>query len=493
MIKINNLLKITILIFSCIVLFFIQRVNFLKPNFVDEQDNFMVAKNLINGNKIYTNIFSHHQPGSYLLSGIIQKITKPNSIEMVVKRHRQFVFFWSITWIIIIVSRFGFRLLTPMLIFELIKNKYLGSLFLAESLVVAPMIYLFLSFLLNKFNQKELFFWGIIAGFVGITLAPMWFAILFMILVFCYRNHLKILDFTAIILGGLSVILTTLPFIDLKGYFENAILINQKYYISIAGGSNLFFSILKSFTTPFLFLKDGLNIPEILLIKFFIVFFIILLIFLVKQKQWSKIFLIISVISLSNLRNFELQKIHYDGFHLLIWIGLLITLTFYLLKEKWWLFGFIPIIFLLFTNYSTLFVPPDYIQDFEIYYSRIFNMSEAIRHTKNDQDKLLAVPDHVLGYWQADIKPANRFIFFYRWMTNVNHLKSEQLDIISKKPEYLIIGSDEGLNILPILGYYKNFKYRGSDSSEFYIRTDLYQTFSLEKIEKLKYYGLEAI
>jgi len=175
--------------------------------------------------------------------------------------------------------------------------------------------------------------------------------------------------------------------------------------------------------TPFLFLKDGLNIPEILLIKFLILLFILLLIVLAKRQQWSKLFLIISILSLTNLRNFELEKIHYDGFHMLIWVGLLIALSFYLIQGKWWFVGFFPIILLLFINRQGIFVSPNHIQDFEIYYSRIFNMGEAIRQTKNEQDKLLAMPDFVLGYWQGDIKPQGRFIFFYKWMTSVNQLK----------------------------------------------------------------------
>jgi hypothetical protein len=491
--KYNKWFKIIILFLCSVILFLYQRENFLKPNFVDEQDNFVVSKNLINGHKIYTNIFTHHQPGAYLLSALIQNTVKPNSVEMVIKKHRQFIFLWSIIWIIFLSYRFGLHLLIPMLIFEFIKNKYLGNLFLAESLVIFPIIYLVLGFISKKMSLKELFFWGIICGFVGITLAPIWPLILFMVLMVFYNNRTRISNCGVVILGGLIVVLTALPFIDLKGYYENAILINQKYYISIAGGNNIFLSIIKSFTTPILFLKNGLNIPEILIIKYFIVFFIILLIILIRQKQWLKIFLIVTTLSLTNLRNFELEKIHYDGFHLLIWVGLFFAITFYFIPKKWRFVGILPIILLLFINYQKIITPPNYIQDFEIYYSRIFNMSEAIRMTKNNNDRLLAMPDYVLGYWQGDIQPQGRFIFFYKWMTSVDQLKSEQLKNFDKQPEYLIIGNSENLSLSSILSQYINFKYRGSESSEFYIKKDLYKTFSPEKIEKLKYYGLEAI
>ncbi|MDD2483022.1 MAG: hypothetical protein PHE32_00415 [Candidatus Shapirobacteria bacterium] len=493
MIKKYQWWKIIILILCFFTIFLVQQQNLLKPNFVDEQDNFVVAKNLINGNKIYTNIFSHHQPGTYILSAAIQKITKPNSIEILIKRHRQFIILWSIVWIIFITWRFGFQMIGAMMILELIKNKYLGSLFLAESLVIAPMIYLVLSFLENKLAKNEPFFWGLIAGIVGITLAPMWPVLALMILTFCWRYRKKAKNIGLMIGGGALVSAITLCFINISGYFENAILINQKYYISIAGGGNLIISTIKSLITPFFYLKDGLNLPEILLVKFFILILFILLLFLIKEKKWQKILWILLILSLVNLRNFELQKIYYDGFHLLIWVALIITIPFYFLKNKWWILGLLPIIYLLFLNRESILNKPDYKQDFEIYYSRIFNMSEAIRTTKNESDSLLAIPDEVLGYWQAEISPKGRFIFFYKWMTGVDFLKKEQLNNFQLNPEYLIIKGDEGLNLAETLRKYTDFSYRGSESSEFFIRTDVYKNFSKEKIERLNYYGLKAI
>ncbi|MDD2224926.1 MAG: hypothetical protein PHP97_02075 [Candidatus Shapirobacteria bacterium] len=493
MIKKYNWWKIIILFFCFFTIFLVQRQNLLKPIFVDEQDNFVVAKNLINGNKIYTNIFSHHQPGTYILSGIIQKITNPNTIEMLIQYHRQFIILWSILWIVFILCRFGFQMLGPMIAIELVKNIYLGSLFLAESLVFAPMIYLVLSFLENKFSKKEAFFWGLIASIVGITLAPMWPVLALMILTFCWRYRKKTKNIELMIGGGVLILIITFCFINIKGYFENAILINQKYYIPFAGGDNLIRSIIKSITTPFLYLKDGLNSPESLLIKFFILIFFILIFFLFKEKKWQKIFWILLLLSLTNLRNFELQKIYYDGFHILIWVGLVMTTPFYWLKKKWWILGLLPVIFMISLNRETILNKSNTRQDFEIYYSRIFNMSEAIRTTKNNNDRLLTIPGEVLGYWQAEIKPAGRFIFFYKWMAGVEQLKNEELETFQTKPEYLIFGGDEGLSLTEILKNYKNFSYRGSESSEFFIRNDIYKNFSKEKIDKLKYYGLEVI
>jgi len=285
--------------------------------------------------------------------------------------------------------------------------------------------------------------------------------------------------------------ITIIGFIDIRGYFENAILINQKYYVQIAGGGNPMVSILKAVMTPFMYLFNGVNIPEMAVVKVMIVAIIGMTISLIYRKKYSQVGWIWVILTLANLRNFELAKTYYDGFHLIVWIGLVLAIP-YLLAKKWW-WGMIPLFALVMINKSAFMYKSNYGDEFEIYYSRIYNMSEAIRTTKNDQDRLLSMPDVVLGYWQAGVKPAGRFIFFYKWMTGVSELKSEQMKNFDSKPEYLIIGNKEGLAIETYLKSYKNFGYRGSGGSEFYVRDDLFKSFPKEKVERLKYYGLEAI
>jgi hypothetical protein len=56
-----------------------------------------------------------------------------------------------------------------------------------------------------------------------------------------------------------------------------------------------------------------------------------------------------------------------------------------------------------------------------------------------------------------------------------------------------MIKSNEELPIDKFLENYQNFGYRGSEKSEFYIRSDVYKNFSKDKVDKLRYYGLEAI
>lgn len=471
-----------------------EKNNWLKTNFVDEQDNFVVAKNLIEGNKLYTNYFSHHQPGAYLLSGLIQKITKPNTIQSLVKQHRQVITLWSIGWIVYIVYRFGFQMIWPMTTLELIKNIYLGNMFLAESLIMAPMVYLVLIFLQNKkIKTTEIFFIGMITMVVAMTLAPTWPVLAIITLGWWIRWKKEIEKIAVMAIGGILVFGVMMNFVDLRGYIENAVMINQKYYIQIAGGGNPVWSLLKATTTPVLYLFNGVNRPEMAMVKIMILVLIVETINLVRQKKFKQVLWVWGILTLTNLRNFELEKTYYDGFHLLIWVGLIVTIPYLIQNTKWRICGLIPIIVLLFINKNEFFKVPNYENEFEVYYSRIFNMSEAIRTIKNENSRLLAMPDEVLGYWQAGIKPAGRFIFFYKWMTEVPELKKEQLLIFASNPEYLIMKDDQGLGIgNEVKSKYQQFSYRGGES-EFFVNKEAWKTYSTEKINKLRYYGLEAI
>ncbi|HPJ17371.1 MAG TPA: hypothetical protein PK639_04065 [Candidatus Woesebacteria bacterium] len=466
-----------------------ESTNWLAVNFVDEQDNMVVGRYLTKGDKLYEKIFSHHQPGAYIISAANQIIFKPNTILGLIKQHRQLITVWSIGWLIILGWKFGLKITIPFFIFELIKNIYLGNMFLAESLVVYPIIYLGLSTFtkLIKFDA-EIIFIGIIIAMTGLTLAPTWPLLGVITINWMWRWRKNVKNIGLLLTGIALTTVFVATFVDLKGYLSNAILVNAKYYIPIAGGSNMFVSFLKSSLTTIRYLLTSVDNYEILTLKIFCLILLGLLTKLIIKKEYKKVGWILLILSLANLRNFELNKIYYDGFHLLIWAGLLVFIVSSELKQK----NYLLLGILLWLSFnSNLNKKTNYQNEFEIYYSRIFNYSEAIRQTKRDQSKLIAIPDEVLGYWQSTIEPEGRFIFFYKWMTSVDVLRKEQEANLNKLPDYLIVKSNENLKI--DLNNYQRFSYRGGGESDFYIKKDWYLNFPNEKIVKLKYYGLEAI
>jgi len=474
----------------------INSFGWLAINFVDEQDNLVVGSYVTEGAKIYDKVFTHHQPASYLISAGIQRISKANTIQSLVKQHRMVVSIWSIAWLVFLGLRFGPGLAMGMMIFELVKKLYLGNMFLAESLTVAPVIYLVLVFIKGTNSKLESVFIGLMFALVGLLLAPMWPLVGILGLGWLIRWRKDVPRIAGMVISALSVVVASSFFVDIGDYIKEAILINKEYYIKIAGGDNMVVSLVKSVLTPFEYLVEAPRSAEAGVIKVMVLLFIIGTLYLLKKKNYKEAALIWILVSLSNLRNFELEKIYYDGFHLIIWVGLIISMAMFLLskKKKMVWIGVLPIIFLLITNLNLLREKANYEEDFEIYYSRIFNMSETIRRTREEGDRLLSMPDQTLAYWKTGVEPAGRFIFFYKWMSGVEELREEQMDNFRSKPEYMIIKSDEGLKIGEFLTEYQKFQYREDEgASEFYIRKDFFENMSDEKKEIVKYYGLKEI
>ena len=119
----------------------------LSMHFVDEDDHLSGA-NLINrGYKLHDQIQSNHQPLVYFTSVAIQKLTQPDNIFMLVRRHRQALFVYGSLWSLFIVLRFSWPGLIFILFFEFLKYGLLGNLLLMESLAVYPAVYLLAVFI----------------------------------------------------------------------------------------------------------------------------------------------------------------------------------------------------------------------------------------------------------------------------------------------------------------------------------------------------------
>lgn len=472
----------------------IQQRWWLRPNFVDEQDNFVLGNSVLEGEKLYQNIFSYHQPASYLVSALVQNTLKTNNILMLIKYHRFFVFGWSMGWWLLMILCFGGWIFGPMIILETVKIIYLGNLFLAESLVLLPIIFVGLWLIDNKNNNYgSAFLLGIITAFCGLTLAPLWPVLILVIVTFWWRWKDK--RIVAMIIGALFLIGLIASKVDILGYFENAIYINKNYYLSIASKIPLSKTLIFSFLTPFLYIINQNKMMEILIIKIMVgIFLIAELIY--GKKNWKGALQIYLILALLNLRNFELERTHYGGFHLMIWIGWLILISFWLIRKintkHLRLLILFPAIVLLMIINKQIREKNGLIDDFEIYYSRIFNMSQAIKVSATENDRLLSMPDEVLGYWKTGVKVAGKYLFFYKWMETVPGMRQEQINSFSSLPEYLILKSSEGLPVEQYLTKYQRFSYRG-EKMEFYIEKNKWKKMEEKVKEKVVYYGFEAI
>ena len=151
----------------------------LSFHFVDEEDHIVTANLMNQGHKLYRDLSVNHQPLVYLGSQALQKITKPNSVYLLIKTHRLAMFIYGALWSVLLVWRFGGVGLIFSLVFEGLKYYGFGNLWLMESMAVYPAVYLFgrlmESFLIKKWPKKyESIFLGICSFLVVFNLVPLW-------------------------------------------------------------------------------------------------------------------------------------------------------------------------------------------------------------------------------------------------------------------------------------------------------------------------------
>ena len=134
------LLLITCLFFILVVyVYYKESVSF---SFIDEYNNFLAGYFLLKGKTLYSQIFFQHQPFMAYISFVLQRVLHPDTLYKLVMYHRLTIIVVAFLFDLLLVYRFRFIGLGFAVIFELTKYYLFGSTFLAESIVVYPLVYL---------------------------------------------------------------------------------------------------------------------------------------------------------------------------------------------------------------------------------------------------------------------------------------------------------------------------------------------------------------
>lgn len=479
--------------------FYLQKI--FAIHFVDEEDNLVLGKLLIDKFLLYKDLFSHHQPLAYILSSFIQQSLDLNSIYLLIKRHREFMIAYSSIWALFLVYRFGWRMLGTVIFFELSKIYLFGNLFLAESFVAYPLIYLTALVFQKDIKIIEFLFIGLVVGFVLVMLSPIWPLTGFLIFMLVF-GHFKKQNFFSFLLGVLMVILVVVPFISIKDYIFNAFYINFNYYIPITSGEPFIVSVIKSFFTPInsFFTAEGNAV--VWLVRIFSMIFFINLFLLIKRKDFKLLAIVLVILTLANIRYISPGLEYYQGFHLLPWLAIFLALNFMMLKKIGkliFIFGGLLVVgFLLLINFNrtNLFQKNDLNNDFFINYSRQFGVGEVIRITKNDHDSLFVVPDEWLVYWQSNAKPGSKMINYYAWMEQVPPLKGEVDNMFLNNPPTFFycacnkIDMEKFLNDYPVLNEYDSFSKDGVELNLF-VQKGKKGNLTTEQLNNLQFHNVQ--
>src|SRR5579884_3106331 len=366
----------------------------LSFHFVDEEYNFTLGNDILHGQKIYKEQFSNHQPLAFVISAGIQKLTHPNSIFSLVKRHRQVMVAYAVVWSLILVSLFGLPSLVFVVIFELTKYLLLGDLFLPESLVVYPLIYLISAAMIRKGKLKsfEFLLIGFFISVVFFLLSPLW-PLLLVLTIYFFKISSKKVE-----------------------YINQAIYINLFYFIPLTATDPTAISFLKGFGAPLITLFSADFNSQIFPVLWVLSLIFVLSVFrLIKEKRFKEAWFSVMLLGLCNLRYIKPGLEYYEGFHLLPWYACLIFMDAIYIVElfkekslkvvKLAAVTSVVLVVGLALRSSTvgLFVKTDQQHDLYVNYSNQTTLGEAVRimsEGKKD-DSLFVAPDEWLIYWQS--------------------------------------------------------------------------------------------
>lgn len=486
------------------------RKNLFSFRFVDEEYNFAIGKYLTRGEILYDHIITNHQPITHILSGLIQKYTKPNTAYLLINRHRTAIILWSAIWSLFLVTYFGLAASLFVLIYELTKSYMFGNLFLAETVVVYPLVFLLGLTLFKKLpiRKWELFFSGICLTFLTFTLGPIWPSLGLLVLLLIYRQRSNLRSsLIYLALGDLMVVLLIMKYTSFLGYAKIYLLTNLTYTIPSYHNSyyheSWILTITKAFITPALSFFTQDVTPILWIIRTLSLLLIIHLAYLFYQKKYYLAISTFLLLGLTNIRFVNPGSGHYAGFHLLPWYACLIFLTLLLsfehFKSKIYpsikmisLFLVVASIFasLNFAK-SELFIKSDPKKDYEINFSTHITLGEIVRILKNPNDTLFVAPDAWLVYWQSDTKHLPKLFGYYPWMGGIPKFHEAVIQaFILNPPTFFYCENCKNSELEQFLNKYIEIRRYGGKTN-LYVIPEKIKNLSVEEKAQLKFYGVD--
>ncbi len=435
--------------------------------FVDEDEHMVVGWLLTQRKQLYTDVSTNHQPLNYLTSAAVHQISRPQNLFMLIQRHRQAVFLWSLIWTALLVWRFGGIALFPITIFELIKYWLLGNLFLAESFAVYPTAYIFCASWqewMHDIVWNDEWMWGICLVLATLFSLPLAIPLGILVLVRLCHKLTKI-SFVRFFAGFVVAIVPIFIIVPFTSWWMETIVYNAQYGVPLLSEFTSILDWIRLWTLPFWAFIPPYDNLSVLQLGMGLIWVSSLLVLLV-QRQWRHALFVIGfffVWGMTNLRVIQLHQYYYSGFHLIPWLltGLLLT---------WFLFHFISIRFLTkklqVISYGIVIVGlgiwltqptmpyrqlPNPQTESYIQYTPQFQVSEVILTLQNPGDTLMTVPNETLPYWLTKLTPATRQVTYYEWQYRNPLLQQQWQAAMQQRPPRFITYLDEGATFTPFI------------------------------------------
>lgn len=478
------ILVLTVIFFS--VLLFFYKDHILSTRFVDEEEYLASGKYILRGEKLYDDLITNHQPLAYIFSSAIQKVTQPPNMYKMIVNHRLAIFGWDFFWSVALAFYFSPVGLVFPIVYETSKFYLFGNLFLPESLVVYPLIFLAgLATKKGKSGPAEILFSGILLGIDAFLLGPIWPA-LFLATALLMKKAVNKQSAAFLFLGFLCIFAACFLFSSLPGYINYYLVDNLKYtvpnYHQAYYSEPWVLTIIKSFLTPVLGFTGNTTTVTAQIIKVFSLAFLADLIFLIRRKKTEEALTVVVLLGLTNIHFVSPGTEHYSaGF--LPWYGLFLFLTLTLsfknilltnarvFKAAIIMIFLTGIFFSLQGSNPFLFQHRNPMRDFSLNYSTFEDRGRAVKIMSSEGDRIFVSPDDWLIYWESDINHIPKLYGYYAWMSGIPGLHRRILEAFNKNPpEFFYCDNCKGLDLEKYLSKYVRLKQYGGETNLFVLQ-----------------------
>lgn len=413
----------------------------------DDCFNYVGGYFIANGKVIYKDFFFNHQPIPAIISYFVQSVTHPINIFELILRHRQFLLLFGFLFNALFIVRFRYIAVPFILTFELGKFYIFGDRFLAEGMIIYPLVYLLCLTLLKLTKQKlytvDYLLSAVFTWFVIFSREP-YIPLAFLLFIIIFWGKLDRFKKVSIAVFAILTAALLIYIGDLKEYYFNLVTFNFQAVLPADLNVDMFGpKPLQIFLYPFyIFFYGGWNIFKQLLIGLDIIF-LFYLSPLLKKREFKLSFFIFLILGFSNFRVVLPGVLFYESYHLIVWFGLFIfTVSFliYNYSKNNTIKFFSPTAFslillsLLSSRYYFAREKIDTQFDFLTNFGSILHTGETIKHLSNKNDSLFLDRSDDLIYWQANRMSDYKYLWYTSQMNHFPKYSEERLKMFRDNP-----------------------------------------------------------
>ena len=369
------------------------------------------------GKQLYSEIFFNHQPILAYISALIQYFYQPQSIYELIYRHRMVLIGYFAAADMFLTLRFGLIGFAFALLFETTKGFLFGERFLAESMIVYPLVYLFALVLQRKrIHPMESAATAFATWFVVFSREPYIPLALFLFVVILYKTYSKV----ALMIFVL-VTLATLALFDFRSYWWNLVTVNAQAASEELNWSIFFYPVAVYFGGNWnLFRWIEVILSGLILLTFW-------------RTGWKRALLVFLTLGLANIRTVAPGTLYYVAFHHLVWYAVAIFVVLLQTKLGWIAIGWLALLAFL-SPQSYLHENVNRAEQFGIGYGHYIMQGEIIRRLSDPTNTLFLELWDDLIYLQAKLPSAYKYSWYTSSMANFSIYRAAREEMFRDYP-----------------------------------------------------------